>query len=212
LASGPAAAGPVLSFTTRYGGRASVLTNDVHVGRPVVDRAKPVVSLEDCGAKKFVAIWDTGATNCVITQKVIDQCNLPPITRVKVNTVSGEEETTVHLASLFLPNKLMLPVVRFTKGKLAGGDVLIGMDVIGSGDFAVTNTNGKTTLSFRQPSLEEIDFTRSAPEQEAPTRRVTSKIGRNDLCPCGSGKKYKRCHGLATDTPPGLHPVTAKES
>ncbi|MGX7030036.1 SEC-C metal-binding domain-containing protein [Vagococcus zengguangii] len=26
---------------------------------------------------------------------------------------------------------------------------------------------------------------------------VTSKkIGRNDLCPCGSGKKYKNCHGL----------------
>ena len=23
-----------------------------------------------------------------------------------------------------------------------------------------------------------------------------AKIGRNDLCPCGSGKKYKRCHGL----------------
>ena len=21
------------------------------------------------------------------------------------------------------------------------------------------------------------------------------KIGRNDLCPCGSGKKYKKCHG-----------------
>ncbi|MEK6913183.1 MAG: SEC-C metal-binding domain-containing protein [Nanoarchaeota archaeon] len=21
------------------------------------------------------------------------------------------------------------------------------------------------------------------------------KIGRNDPCPCGSGKKYKRCHG-----------------
>ncbi len=22
-------------------------------------------------------------------------------------------------------------------------------------------------------------------------------VGRNDLCPCGSGKKYKRCHGAA---------------
>jgi preprotein translocase subunit SecA len=22
------------------------------------------------------------------------------------------------------------------------------------------------------------------------------KVGRNDLCPCGSGKKYKKCHGL----------------
>ena len=25
--------------------------------------------------------------------------------------------------------------------------------------------------------------------------RVEQKIGRNDLCPCGSGKKYKNCHG-----------------
>jgi preprotein translocase subunit SecA len=26
-------------------------------------------------------------------------------------------------------------------------------------------------------------------------RRTTAKIGRNDPCPCGSGKKYKNCHG-----------------
>lgn len=26
-------------------------------------------------------------------------------------------------------------------------------------------------------------------------RRVNPKLGRNDLCPCGSGKKYKQCHG-----------------
>ena len=25
--------------------------------------------------------------------------------------------------------------------------------------------------------------------------RDTPKVGRNDLCPCGSGKKYKKCHG-----------------
>ncbi|MBL8342923.1 MAG: UPF0149 family protein [Rubrivivax sp.] len=29
------------------------------------------------------------------------------------------------------------------------------------------------------------------------TRRVESKPGRNDPCPCGSGKKYKKCHGAA---------------
>ncbi|TXH48029.1 MAG: hypothetical protein E6Q93_27260 [Burkholderiaceae bacterium] len=23
------------------------------------------------------------------------------------------------------------------------------------------------------------------------------KVGRNDPCPCGSGKKYKQCHGKA---------------
>jgi len=25
--------------------------------------------------------------------------------------------------------------------------------------------------------------------------RDESKVGRNDPCPCGSGKKYKKCHG-----------------
>ncbi len=29
----------------------------------------------------------------------------------------------------------------------------------------------------------------------APRRREVDKVGRNDPCPCGSGKKYKRCHG-----------------
>jgi uncharacterized protein len=36
--------------------------------------------------------------------------------------------------------------------------------------------------------------TTSTPE----SRRNVSKVGRNDLCPCGSGKKYKRCCGGAT--------------
>lgn len=32
-------------------------------------------------------------------------------------------------------------------------------------------------------------------EQRIEPVRVEQKIGRNDLCPCGSGKKYKHCHG-----------------
>ena len=35
---------------------------------------------------------------------------------------------------------------------------------------------------------------RLAPAQESP---VTRNVGRNEPCPCGSGKKYKRCHGAA---------------
>jgi preprotein translocase subunit SecA len=29
----------------------------------------------------------------------------------------------------------------------------------------------------------------------APYMREMPKVGRNDLCPCGSGKKFKQCHG-----------------
>lgn len=35
-------------------------------------------------------------------------------------------------------------------------------------------------------------------ETPAPYRRDGEKIGRNQLCPCGSGKKYKHCHGSLT--------------
>jgi preprotein translocase subunit SecA len=37
-------------------------------------------------------------------------------------------------------------------------------------------------------------FDPSAPVKQMPIR-VDPKIGRNDPCPCGSGKKYKQCHG-----------------
>jgi SEC-C motif-containing protein len=30
-----------------------------------------------------------------------------------------------------------------------------------------------------------------------PVRRTEPRVGRNEPCPCGSGKKYKRCHGAA---------------
>jgi len=36
-----------------------------------------------------------------------------------------------------------------------------------------------------------------AQEAERPVRRNEPKVGRNDPCPCGSGKKYKKCHGAA---------------
>ena len=34
-------------------------------------------------------------------------------------------------------------------------------------------------------------------ERLGPIRRTEPKIGRNDPCPCGSGTKYKKCHGNA---------------
>ena len=33
------------------------------------------------------------------------------------------------------------------------------------------------------------------PQKQKTVRRDQPKVGRNDPCPCGSGKKYKKCHG-----------------
>jgi preprotein translocase subunit SecA len=34
-------------------------------------------------------------------------------------------------------------------------------------------------------------------EPAKPKQNAADKVGRNELCPCGSGKKYKKCHGAA---------------
>ncbi|MBQ7594451.1 MAG: preprotein translocase subunit SecA [Synergistaceae bacterium] len=52
------------------------------------------------------------------------------------------------------------------------------------------------TRKERKMTMEKKDFQTNAP-QDAPREPVkkAAKIGRNDPCPCGSGKKYKYCHG-----------------
>ena len=45
--------------------------------------------------------------------------------------------------------------------------------------------------------VELWDLTAKARFAVATVRREGPKVGRNDPCPCGSGKKYKACHGKA---------------
>jgi hypothetical protein len=107
---------------------------------------------------EFRAVWDTGASGTVITQRVADALGLLPTGMVVVHGVHGQKETETFLVNAYLPPNVMFPALRVTKGDLQGFDILIGMDIIGTGDFAVTNVGGKTVLSFRCPSSQEIDF------------------------------------------------------
>ncbi|MDR0737629.1 MAG: preprotein translocase subunit SecA [Prevotellaceae bacterium] len=48
--------------------------------------------------------------------------------------------------------------------------------------------------SRMQASRPELSANSSQPKSQAPVH-VEKKVGRNEPCPCGSGKKYKNCHG-----------------
>ena len=49
----------------------------------------------------------------------------------------------------------------------------------------------------QQQQQKELQFRAGPAQAEAPKPvRAAAKIGRNDPCPCGSGKKYKKCHGV----------------
>ncbi|MBY0524206.1 MAG: SEC-C domain-containing protein [Gemmataceae bacterium] len=70
------------------------------------------------------------------------------------------------------------------------------------GTTRVTRTDDalqmKQTFDFGERGLPLEQFTRFAESrlggQPQPARR-TERVGRNDPCPCGSGKKFKRCCG-----------------
>jgi preprotein translocase subunit SecA len=48
------------------------------------------------------------------------------------------------------------------------------------------------------PKYEATQVHTNRDDQPAkPKQAAAEKVGRNELCPCGSGKKYKRCHGAA---------------
>ena len=57
----------------------------------------------------------------------------------------------------------------------------------------------KTDMSRMRANKEEVDAAGedyAANEKDKPVPvTVGPKIGRNDPCPCGSGKKFKQCHG-----------------
>jgi preprotein translocase subunit SecA len=66
-----------------------------------------------------------------------------------------------------------------------------GPDTSASGGFDRFSSGGRSSPAAAQQEAPEI------PKVPTPVVRETPKVGRNDLCPCGSGKKYKKCCGAA---------------
>jgi hypothetical protein len=154
-----------------------------------LDTPIKIANPSDLNFVELMAIWDTGATNSVITKSAAKKCGLIPVGVENVSGVTGTSRVAAYFVTVNLPNNITMDL-RVTEGEdCIGCDVLIGMDVISKGDFCVTNRNGLTVLSFRYPSIETTDYVKSF------NRKIVGKAGRNDKCPCGSGKKVKDCHG-----------------
>jgi preprotein translocase subunit SecA len=67
-------------------------------------------------------------------------------------------------------------------------------------DRAPSTTIDALEREFHKKKQRELEQARSVSSASADTngaapRRTGEKVGRNDPCPCGSGKKYKKCHG-----------------
>ena len=115
-------------------------------------------------------VWDTGATQTAISNEAAQRLGLPIVSYTQVSTANGVvDKVPVYLVNVLLPNNVIIPNVQTTGATLNGCDMLIGMDIITTGDFAITNHNGKTVCSFRVPSHAKIDF---IPEADKYNRKL----------------------------------------
>ncbi len=109
-----------------------------------------------------------------------------------------EEETVRYL---YLMQIIEAPQRREPQTVSAGGD-FTGEQV---GSFSTGPARGRATTSmddmeeaFQRRKRRELEQARMAGAGEAATVQQVvrgDKVGRNDPCPCGSGKKYKKCCG-----------------
>ncbi len=73
--------------------------------------------------------------------------------------VNEEKLSPEYLLNILLPNEESFEMITALVGELIGDDeILLGMNIVTRGDFAVTNVNQRTALSFRTPSVARINF------------------------------------------------------
>ena len=179
------------AFTTRYNGITNRITTDVKVCKAFDPRQPPTPAFP---LHQTTALWDTGATRSVITTSTAQTLLLSPVGSTIVDHAGGRSQSNTYVVNFFLPNNVgAIGVLVSECPNIAGNfGVIIGMDIITQGDLSLTHVNQQTCVSFRIPSISTIDYVAEANRLKA---AMTSRIGRNDPCPCGSGRKYKKCCG-----------------
>ena len=99
--------------------------------------------------------------------------------QVITSTSNGFRISNVYLVQINILDKIT-KIINVTEANLNGADMLIGMDVIGDGDFAISTDleSGYMYLSYQVPSRGKIDFVEKSNQREKQKRAKLRKKNR----------------------------------
>jgi hypothetical protein len=109
-------------------------------------------------SRRVLAQWDTGAERSMISEKIARELGLEPIGREEVYNAGGCVEVNLYDVNITLPNGRKFLGWTVYGTILHRIELLVGMDIMSYGDFAVTNKDERTKFSFQMPSTHDIDF------------------------------------------------------
>jgi hypothetical protein len=146
------------AFTIKYRGRSHRITTPVKL-TAAFDPQRPPDPLPS--QFETVALWDTGATNSVVTQATAAALGLVPVGNASVTHAGGSSQVNTYLVNFILPNSVGVAGVMVSECPDIAGNfgAIVGMDIISSGDLAITNVDGQTWMSFRYPSIQALGRT-----------------------------------------------------
>lgn len=175
-------------FTGRADGLVSALISPVEISASYTNDNEVEIIRE--ASISWRALWDTGATTSLITPHIVEKCNLKPIGVLEIAVAGNIHRVSSYFVDIRLPNNVTITNMTLGCIELPNNiDVLIGMDIITLGDFAITNAGGRTMISFRIPSFVHIDFGR----QDSPVVAPPLLVEMDQPCPCGSGQTFREC-------------------
>ncbi|MCY4151796.1 MAG: hypothetical protein OXE94_06115 [Aestuariivita sp.] len=111
-----------------------------------------------------------------VSSQVVDDLGLIPLYPETVETVAGSFETHAYLINIYLPNGAAVLGLEVTRNTLKGCDVLVGMDIISMGDFAVTQKMGSSIMTCQILSSHSTDYVKEInAENKSASRRSKRK-------------------------------------
>ena len=182
----------ITGYTYAYNGVVNQLLIDCAITKPSEDIANV--------AQNIKALWDTGAEMTCISSALVESLSLKPEDTTKITGAENKPfDANVYSVQLVM-GRFVIPHLRVAELSMdnKSHDIIIGMDVIGRGDLTITNYDRKTCLTFRQPSIETVNY---VDEIDMFNRCVTKHNVnvahhiKSDKCACGSGKSFINCHG-----------------
>lgn len=145
---------PVNALTCTFNGLVNVISTPITVA-DFMDRTT---------TDQAYGIWDTGAMHSCITRDLAHRLHLSVVGFVSVSGVHGvKDNVPVYFVRLTLNNQDIWLDIQVTECERLSDpsdnvQMLIGMDVIGKGDFAISNHAGRTVMTYRKPSVATTDY------------------------------------------------------